>query len=515
MTLTKQTEFIRLVNNEPLTLYCSALADFLWDDFIRDARPNVTYLIDHYKILQLSRFGKELFERLYNADLVSWVVTEDAYEDYFRKVCNGDATAIPEGYKPENGIWHAIMSDLSQAAAWPELLYRSTGDQFNSGNNAVNILNELSEVIEQAIEEGSFDAQMLTSAGSALEDLREKYKEAVAKNDEGSAKDLRRQGKELRQKINEAVEQAREKIQTQTHKIIDSVIKKNDEVNEALSSLHGDSEGVGSHTNNLADKKELAKKLQRNSKLRQLVKKLGALRKVWHERKRAKKVTDKYESITGCKFSDDLTRAFPAEIALATTEKGRALFALKYAQKTLLTKDFTSHRKDVGRGPIVMYVDVSGSMQGEPELWCKALTFVIAEEAVKQKRAVEVHLFDTRITNSVELNPSVKQTEDLLNFVGTWVLGGGTSFNAVLAHAIDRLTNKDRADVLLITDGQSEVHENFIYRLKKLRTEKGVQWSTICVNNGTPPVCARFSDQLFAVNMYSEADAVDAVQQCF
>ena len=95
MNLTTHSEVLRLVNNEPLTLACSALADFLWEDFIRDARPIVTYLIDHYNIKQLSRFGKEIFERLYNGDNVSWLVTEEAYEIYFRKLCDGDSSVIP------------------------------------------------------------------------------------------------------------------------------------------------------------------------------------------------------------------------------------------------------------------------------------------------------------------------------------------------------------------------------------------------------------------------------------
>ena len=135
MNMQTQSEFVRLINNEPLTLACSALADFLWDDFVRDTRPVVKYLIDQYNIQQLSRFGKELFDRLYSGDNVKWLVTEDAYEEYFRKVCNGDSSAIPTGYKPENGIWYAIMSDLGQTAAWPELLRRCVGNQFNAGNN--------------------------------------------------------------------------------------------------------------------------------------------------------------------------------------------------------------------------------------------------------------------------------------------------------------------------------------------------------------------------------------------
>ena len=141
MTQDKQTEFVRLVNEQPLTLACSAIADFLWDDFVRDSRPSITYLIDQYNIKQLSRFGKELFERLYNADDVAWLVTESSFEEYFRAFCDGNKSIVPQGYKPENSLWYSIMAHLSQAAAWPALLGRSVGNQFNAGNNAINIEN--------------------------------------------------------------------------------------------------------------------------------------------------------------------------------------------------------------------------------------------------------------------------------------------------------------------------------------------------------------------------------------
>ena len=88
MNLSKHEEFLRLTANQPLTLACSALADFLWDDFVRDTRPSVTYLSDVHNIVQLSRFGKEIFERLYQGDDVNWLVSDEAYETYFKKVCS-------------------------------------------------------------------------------------------------------------------------------------------------------------------------------------------------------------------------------------------------------------------------------------------------------------------------------------------------------------------------------------------------------------------------------------------
>ena len=514
MNLTTHTEIIRLINNEPLTLTCSALADFLWEDFVRDARPLVTYLIDHYKIRQLSRFGKELFERLYSADNVNWLVTEDAYEDYFRKVCDGDVTAIPEGYKPENGIWYSVMGDLSQAAAWPELLRRSVGDQFNAGNNAVNILNELSKVIEDAIQQGQFDVQLLTAGAEELENLRQQFQNAIKEGNADRANKIKQQGKALGKAINEAIQEAKDVIQSQSHKIVDNTIKEHDKTKDAINSLHGDQAGTGSHKLDLEAKKQLAKKIKDNKELNKLIKKLGALRRIWIERKQARRVKDNYESITGAKFGDDIPKAFPAEIALAATPEGRALFALKYAQKTLLTKDYTSNRKDIGKGPVVMYVDVSGSMNGDAEIWSKAIALLVAEETLKEQREIQIHLFDTRINDSVYLDSSRKDNNTLLDFVCTWSLGGGTSFNAVLAHALDKAHIDDRADILLITDGHSEVHDNYIKRLRIFKQNTGVQWNTICVNSAVPDICKNFSDEVYSVDVYEEENAVESIQRC-
>ncbi len=511
---TKHTEFVRLVNNEPLTLYCSALADFLWDDFIRDARPSVTYLIDTYKITQLSRFGKELFERLYNADNVRWVVTENAFEDYFRKVCDGDTTAIPEGYKPENGIWYSIMGDLSQAAAWPELLQRSVGDQFNAGNNAVNLLNQLSELIEQAIKEGTFQVELLTEAGSKLQELRDKFKEAQAAGDQQAMNKARTEGKELGQKINEALEQAKQKLQSAAHGVVDNAVENHDDTNDNLSNLFGQDPGTGSCIGGLEEKRALANKLSYNKQLKALVKKLGALRQVWTERKRAKSSKANYEVITGAKFSDDVTKAFPAEIALAGSPEGRALFAVKYSQRTLLTKDYEAQRKDLGKGPIVMYVDVSGSMGGESELWSKAITFVIAEDALKERRGVEIHLFDTRVEQSISLSADRKNNKELLDFVGGWSLGGGTSFNAVLSHAVSNSLADSRSDVIMITDGHSDVNDTIVRSLNKFKQSSGTQWSTLCINMSVPEVCKSFSDDVYSVDIRSSVSTIDAIQKC-
>lgn len=512
MTQTRR-EFLRLIENEPLTLSCSALADFLWEDFVRDQRPSVNYLINTYKITQLSRFGKEIFERLYNEDNVKWLISEQEVEDYFRSVYDGLPPKMPEGYKPENGVWWAIMQELTNAAGWPYLLNRCVGDQFASGNNAVMLLNELAEEIEQAITEGMFDVELLTQTGDKLQELREKFKQAMKEGQTDKAASLRQQAKETINQINDAVQQAAEQVGAQASNAVDRVNKAHDELQEQIGNLFGDTAGTGTSTGTLAEKKALAKRLSRNETLRKVAQRLGTLRRVWAERKRARKAKSNYENIVGAKFDNNVVQAFPSEIALAATPQGRALFALKYSERTLLTKDYTANRKDLGKGPIVMYVDVSGSMTGSNEIWSKAIAFVIAEEALKQNRTVQINLFDTHIQNSVTIAPNKSDSGKLLDFVGDWTLRGGTNFNSVIGHALSNEELKKNSDVLMITDGESSVTDAFSKRINAFKNDTGTQWTTFCIARYLPPVVATFSDESYLVDTSDDNNVVDVIQK--
>ena len=102
----------------------------------------------------------------------------------------------------------------------------------------------------------------------------------------------------------------------------------------------------------------------------------------------------------------------------------------------------------------------------------------------------------------------------MIDFVGSWTLGGGTSFNAVVAHFLDHAKTEPNADILMITDGHAEIESNFVKRLKTYKQQNGLQWSTICINSVVPAVCHQISDEVFAVNTRNQEDTVDAVQKC-
>jgi uncharacterized protein with von Willebrand factor type A (vWA) domain len=513
--MNKRQEIVRLSDNQPLTLACSALADFLWDDFVRDARPQVNYLADQYNINQLSRFGKEVFERLYSGDNVSWLVDLNAWEEYFRAKQNGEKVVYPRGYKPEDSFWYGLMDDLTNSAAWHDLMMLCVGDQWNAGNTAVNILNELSEVLEELIEDlEQLAPSMLSSNKDKLEKIRQEFQEAKDAGDDGAAAVLREEGKKLGAVMEQHLMEAGERISSRVDEIVDKAKEETEQTNEGISKLHGSDAGTGKHTNDLNQKRELAKRLRQNKKLRAIANRLGFLRRIWTERKKARRAKASYEAIAGAAFSNEVVKAFPNELALAATPQGRALFALKYSQRSLLTKDYEAHRKDLGKGPIVMYIDVSGSMTGETEIWSKAIALLIAEEALKQKRGVQIHLFDVRITDSVSLDATRADNNELLDFVATWHLGGGTSFNAVLAHAVTSAKITDKTDILMITDGHSEVHDHTIRNINAMKERTGAMWSTICIETDAGPILNRFSDEVHTVDLTKTAESIDCIQRC-
>jgi len=504
-------EFIRLTESEPLVLAVSALADFLWEDFVRDSRPCVKYLADHYNIKQLSRFGKELFDYLYNGSAVTPLVSIDEVEEYFRAQQNGLNPEMPKGYKPESAFWLGLFADICDAPVWPQVVANCVGNQFNSGNNAVNILNELSEVIQKEIDSDSLSIESLTEGADKLQQIREDYLKAKKAGDNEKAAKLRQEGKQLAKQIEQSLQKSRQQLQPSTAAAVEKAKQKSDDMEKAMMSLAGDEKGKGQKGMDLDEKRKLAAKLSKNSKLRQLARRLGALRRAWNDRKRARRSAANYSDIVGARFSDAITQAFPAEIAIAGTEEGKALFLLKYSQKTLLTKDYEAKIKELDRGPLVMYIDISGSMAGDSEIWSKAIAFVVTEECLKSNRKVQINLFDTEVQDSIVLTPGSANNESLIDFVMSWITKGGTSFVSVINHALTKADIDDKADILLITDGCAQVPEAFIKRLNNFKQEQGITWNSFCIGKASE-VLSSFSDIVQIVDTENDPECSDLFQ---
>ena len=505
-------DFLRLAESDPLVLKVSALTDFLWPEFVRDAKPQVKYFADQFEIRQLSRFGKELFEFFYCGGEATPVVSLDDIEDYFRAKQDGLNPDAPKGFKPEYTLWSKILIDVANSPAYPAFQENCLGKHFESGNAAVCVLNELSDVLNEMLEENAQVHAALTSMAEELQGLRESFVEAMKAGDTTQAAELRQKGKELGESIEDILNNVHSTNKSEIDKSIEQAQKDSDSTSSALNCLAGDNEGFGVKLENVNEKQELASRLKKNKKLMDFARRLGAMKQAWNQRKRAKKHTSTYSDIVGANMSDDVTKAFPAELALAASKKGRALFALKHSQKTILTKDFEARSKELAQGPVVLYVDISGSMCGENELWSKAMAYVIAEECYKTKRQVQVHLFDTGIDQSITIEPRQGDAKDLLNFILAWYTRGGTSFDQVMRHACSTAEIDSKADGLIITDGQCQVTDNTVRKFNLFKDNNDIDVHAFCIGRKSASL-EMFCDSVQTVDICEDAESADLFQK--
>ena len=171
-----------------------------------------------------------------------------------------------------------------------------------------------------------------------------------------------------------------------------------------------------------------------------------------------------FEQITGIHLAQDLNLALPSELALLADPDLQVLFDLKYLESNILgfhlqgeqagrvIDDPRRARKKLGeKGPMVLCLDTSGSMHGQPELIAKAISLYLAIQAMKSKRPMYIINFSTNLT-ALDLNQDYA-LDDVIHFLSQ-SFHGGTDIVPAMRHAVEMLQqpNFSHADVLVISD---------------------------------------------------------------
>lgn len=142
-------------------------------------------------------------------------------------------------------------------------------------------------------------------------------------------------------------------------------------------------------------------------------------------------------------------------------------------------------REGLRRGPMVLLVDTSGSMEGVPERVAKALALEVMVLAHRERRACHVIAFSGP-TQLVEhtLAMNARGIEALLTFL-TSSFHGGTDLSAPLAQAVKRLREEawQNADLLLITDGEFPIARELSTLIATARAERGAKLHGVLVGS--------------------------------
>ncbi len=200
-------------------------------------------------------------------------------------------------------------------------------------------------------------------------------------------------------------------------------------------------------------------------------------------------------SVSGVCLGDDVSKMLPSELVMLGNNKLKMLWHAKRAERQLLSYHFQgllsehvpelqansidynrhSNTLTTTSGPMILCVDTSASMKGQPELISKAITLEAMRIAHLQKRHCFLFFFGST-DELIQLDLNLKyQADEKMNQGWNTVISflrlsfnGGTDVNNVLSQAIIKLKSRrwSNADILLISDGLFKLDASLILKLK-------------------------------------------------
>jgi uncharacterized protein with von Willebrand factor type A (vWA) domain len=257
----------------------------------------------------------------------------------------------------------------------------------------------------------------------------------------------------------------------------------------------------------------LGDRIASSESLRRLAALAGAFRDLARKERRrriARRAAETHDVVLG----DDWARVLPVELAvLRHPALGRAL------RRRALDGELLTYRldgpDDRGRGPLVVCLDGSGSMQGDRDLWAKAVTLALMDVARRQKRRCRVVSFSdsAKSIRTFDLLPpargSVRRQADLGAVVrlAEHFPGGGTDFVSPLREALGALRQSGfrKGDVVFVTDGEADVPASLVAEIDREKRRLGFRIYGVFVDVAGamphgPETLARFCDDVTSVS---------------
>jgi uncharacterized protein with von Willebrand factor type A (vWA) domain len=210
------------------------------------------------------------------------------------------------------------------------------------------------------------------------------------------------------------------------------------------------------------DRMNLAEQLLQSSRLKKISSFVGRFKNVANA---ASTMTFSHgnDEIIDITTGSNLERMLPSELIRLKTNP--LDFYRAYLEGSLQQYNLKGNEPK-GKGPIIVALDVSGSMLGWPEEYARALTIALSNLAAKEKRAFSVIFFDSQVQDVRfwQKNSKVSLTERI-EIINRRSDGGGTDFAAPLAKALEIRSQLNPelkpADLVFITDGDCALPEGF------------------------------------------------------
>jgi uncharacterized protein with von Willebrand factor type A (vWA) domain len=260
---------------------------------------------------------------------------------------------------------------------------------------------------------------------------------------------------------------------------------------------------------------ELGRRLARNKKLGELARMVGRFKQDARALKRKtleRGVAEAYDIELG----SELGRLIPAELLAMHHPVLKRDFHRRVLEGTVLQYRLRDDEQK-GKGPMVVCIDVSSSMQGDKEMWSKAVALTLMDIARRQRRLFRAVMFSSGDVSLkvLDLNRERRYAPDLNKVVemAEYFPGGGTDFETPIDAAVELLGEKKlkRGDIVIITDGESQVSPEWLARLRERKDDLDFSIFAVLVDVGSAETSslAQFADRITSVKRISDEHARD------
>ncbi|WP_242352708.1 MULTISPECIES: VWA domain-containing protein [unclassified Anaeromyxobacter] len=200
--------------------------------------------------------------------------------------------------------------------------------------------------------------------------------------------------------------------------------------------------------------RSLAARLKGDERLRRIAALAGRFKRI-AAAKRRQRVRHGADEVTDVEQGADLGRALPVELA----KLSHRLLRLDFLRALLESRSLQYRLEGtatLGKGPLVVLLDKSGSMDGPRDVWATAVALALLDQAQRERRTFALLGFDARVKFEAVVKPSEALPDDGL-FVSC---AGGTEIAAAVGRGLEIIRTHPgalrKADLVLVTDGGSD-----------------------------------------------------------
>ena len=417
-----------------------------WTDIcVRDFKEGSTRLcevveVGETKIYNFKTFVDETYHRLYD-----------------RRPNRLEDTAI----KPENKIWIGIHQQMTELEAFQQFSNRLNGDEFLAGIGTTAICTAIAEMLPNApepLENPELIRQQIRGIFEVLDG--QPPTPAIMQ----VIQSLKQRGIEARKACEDYADSISEaKIGLTLMIGIARAEADIEMIEESLVAFGGGGDRKTEEKLKIVDKLQLAQRMQASPKL-QAIAQLAGKKIALAAKMQRSRVKEGRTEIVGVTTGNDLTRLLPCELLKLSVPALFPIFAQGYIERSLLQREMIS-REPMAKGPMIICLDSSASMEGAPEIWSKAITLALLSIAVSQKRHCRILHFTGEVEKIDDFTGTVPDPNQVLDCIEKFYNGDDTSFTAALTGALDSIKQhkqSKKADVILITDGLDTPSSYFI-----------------------------------------------------